>query len=112
MRLPVDVSVLANIAAPLQSRTVPQQVAHWARIGQQFEMSPTVNHGAVARVLAQQASYDDLGEKEQAIVRAQWQELFDERRNALAQSPVLNVSGSQYSEIDEHGNIVTRQLDS
>ncbi len=111
MRLPRDISVLANIAASIQSRTVPQQVAHWARIGQQLEMSPHVNHGAVARVLAELASYDDLGEKEQALVRAQWQEIFDERRQKLNLSPSLNIAGTSYSELDEHGNIVTHQVE-
>ncbi|MGO1325456.1 MAG: TA system antitoxin ParD family protein, partial [Brevibacterium aurantiacum] len=43
-RLPADVYESAVAAAKAASRTVPQQIAHWARIGREMESSPTVNH--------------------------------------------------------------------
>jgi hypothetical protein len=39
-RLPADVYDSAAAAATAASRTVPEQIAYWARIGREFEMSP------------------------------------------------------------------------
>lgn len=73
-RLPSDVYDAAAASATGESRTVPQQIAHWARIGRELEMSPQVNHRAIAQVLAGDGSYDLLGEREQAVVRSTWAE--------------------------------------
>ncbi len=43
------------------SRTGLEQIVHWARIGRALEMSPQVNHRAIAHVLAGDGSYDVLG---------------------------------------------------
>ncbi|MBS1698287.1 MAG: hypothetical protein JST25_07780, partial [Actinobacteria bacterium] len=51
-RLPADVYDSALAATALTSRTVPQQIAHWARIGRELELSPQINHRQIARVLA------------------------------------------------------------
>lgn len=71
-RLPADVYESALAATRVTSRTVPQQIAHWARIGRELEMSPRVSHREIARVLAGTGSYDSLSEQEQAIVREEW----------------------------------------
>lgn len=36
IRLPANVHESAVAAAQVTSRTVPQQIAHWARIGREF----------------------------------------------------------------------------
>ena len=51
-RLPWDVYDAAATQAATGSRTIPQQIAHWARIGREFEMSLQVNHRAISQVLA------------------------------------------------------------
>lgn len=105
-RLPADVYESAAAAARVTSRTVPQQIAHWARIGRELEMSPKVNHRQVARVLAGAATYDSLSEQEQAIVREEWAERMATRRTTLDYAAQFSVSGESYSEIDEDGNLV------
>ncbi|WP_132992674.1 TA system antitoxin ParD family protein [Gordonia zhaorongruii] len=79
-RLPADVYESALAASAVTSRTVPQQIAYWARIGRELEMSPTVNHRQVARVLAGADSYDSLDESSQAIIRDLWTERADKAR--------------------------------
>lgn len=93
------------VAAAADSRTVPQQIAHWARIGREFEASPQVNHRAVAQVLAGDGSYDQLGEREQAIVRGAWAERVAALRQTLDYAAEFARTGESYSEADADGNV-------
>lgn len=105
-RLPADVYDSALTATLTTSRTVPQQIAHWARIGRELEMSPQVNHRAIARVLAGAGPYDLLGEQEQAIVREQWAHRMATRRAELNYATQFAALGESYSELDDDGNLV------
>lgn len=93
VRLPADVYESAAAAAHVTSRTVPQQIAHWARIGRELEMSPQVNHREVAKVLAGEASYDSLAEHEQAIVRADWDDRIRVQRVGLNYETEVDAAG-------------------
>lgn len=105
-RLPADVYESASAAARVTSRTVPQQIAHWARIGRELEMSPGVNHRQVARVLAGAGSYDALSEAEQAIVREEWTDRMSHLRARLDYAERFSAASQSYSELDEDGNVV------
>ncbi|HJC28594.1 MAG: ParD-like family protein [Nocardioidaceae bacterium] len=105
-RLPADVYEAAAAASHVTSRTVPQQIAHWARIGRELEMSPGVNHRHIARVLAGTGNYDALDEHEQAIVREEWTERMAARRATLDYADRFSGAGESYSELDEDGNLV------
>ena len=105
-RLPADVYDAAVTASAVTSRAVAQQIAHWARIGRELEMSPQVNHRAVTQVLAGASSYDALGEYEQAIVRNEWAERATAARGALNYAAEFAAAGESYSEIDDDGNLI------
>lgn len=105
-RLPADIYESAVTEAPTASRTVPQQIAHWARIGRELERSPQVNHRAIAQVLAGDGSYDLLGEREQAVVRGAWAERMTALREGLNYEAEFAASGESYSEADEDGNVI------
>lgn len=105
-RLPADVYESAAAATVVTSRTVPQQIAHWARIGRELEMSPQVNHRAITQVLSGSGSYDSLGEPEQAIVREEWAERATNLRGALNYEASFEAAGASYSELDENGSLV------
>lgn len=105
-RLPADVYEAAVAAAHVTSRTVPQQIAHWARIGRELEMSPRVNHRAIVRVLAGAGSYDALDEHEQSIVREEWAGRVAVLRGALNYEAEFASAGESYSEADENGDVV------
>lgn len=107
-RLPADVYESALAAAQVTSRTVPQQIAHWARIGRELEMSPQVNHRQIARVLSGAESYDSLGEQEQAIVREEWASRIVALRGELDYATQFAAAGESYSEIDDDGNLIVR----
>ena len=105
-RLPADVYESALAASSITSRTVPQQIAHWARIGRELEMSPQVNHRQIARVLGGMSSYDELAEQEQAIVREAWGARMTQLRAELDYAAGFTAAGESYSEADEDGNLV------
>lgn len=110
-RLPVDVYASAVAQAAADSRTVPQQIAYWARIGRELEMSPQVNHRAVQQVLAGDDSYDLLGEREQALVRSAWAERAAALRTGLNYESEFAAAGDSYSEADDDGNVIIRPAD-
>ncbi len=105
-RLPADVYESALAATLVTSRTVPLQIAHWARIGRELERSPGVNHRAITRVLAGTSSYDALGEQEQAIVREEWADRVTALRSKLDYAAQFASAGEPYSEVDEDGNLL------
>lgn len=105
-RLPADVYESALVASRVTSRTVPQQIAHWARLGRELEMSPQVNHRQIAHVLAETVSYDSLGEQEQAIVRQEWADRITALRGGLDYASRFAEAGESYSEVDEDGNLI------
>jgi hypothetical protein len=98
----------AKAAGELQSRSAAQQLDHWARIGRELESSPAVTHDAIARVLAGQAPYDALGDREQAIVRVAWDQQITERIGGLDFEDRLRTAGRPWPEADADGNVVMR----
>jgi len=96
----------AVAASAVSSRAVAQQIAHWARIGRELEMSPRVNHRSIAHVLAGARSYDSLGEHEQAIVRKEWAERASALRSELNYAIGFSAAGESYAEVDQDGNLL------
>jgi hypothetical protein len=96
----------AKAAGELQSRSAAQQLDHWARIGRELESSPAVTHDSIARVLAGQAPYDALGDREQAIVRVAWDQQLTERIGGLDFEDRLRTGGRPWAEADADGNVI------
>ncbi len=68
-----------------------------------------MNHRAIAQVLAGDGSYDVLGEREQAVVRASWAERMRALREGLNYEAEFTASGQSYSEADADGNVVVHR---
>jgi hypothetical protein len=107
-RLPDDLYDAAKSAASASSRSTAQQIAYWARIGREFEASPGVSHRDIERVLAGDGSYDTLREREQAIVRAEWDTRAAYRRASLNFEDEFTAAGESWAEADDDGNLVVR----
>jgi hypothetical protein len=101
----------AKAAGELQSRSATQQLDHWARIGRELEASPTVTHDSIARVLAGQAPYDALGDRDQAVVRVSWDQQITERIGGLDFEGQLRTAGRPWPEADADGNVVMRDAE-
>ncbi len=106
IRVDREIYESAKAAAEVGTRSIPQQVGHWARIGRALEMSQHVSTSDIERVLTGDDSYDGLSEHEQAVVRARWDEISYEHRQSLNLEAEFRASGRQYSGLDEAGQVV------
>ena len=107
IRIDDELYASAGIVGPVMSRSASQQIAHWARIGRELESSD-LSAAEIAEVLAGSRSYDDLDDRSQAIVRAEWQERIDARLAALDLRAEFESAGQTYAELDDDGNVVVR----
>ena len=108
MRLDPELAASARSTARHMSRSLSQQIAHWARIGRELERSPGVTVTAVQAVLEGKGIYDVLNTHEQAIVRAGWAERLDVARTGLRLDRVLTEQGREVVELDADGAVVVR----
>jgi len=110
-RVDVDLFAAAKASGAVHSRSAAQQLAHWARIGREFEASGSVSHRDIESVLAGDGSYDALQEREQAIVRGTWGEQIAERLTSLDLEHNFQAAGRDWVEADADGNLVARSVD-
>ena len=64
--------------------------------------------GAGGAVLAGQRSYDTLPAREQAVVRAEWDERITATRAELDLVAEFTAAGRSWTEIDENGDLVVK----
>jgi hypothetical protein len=107
-RIDEDVATAAKAAGELLSRSAAQQVNHWARIGRELEASKSVSQRDIAQVLGGRASYDALNVREQAIVRAEWNERMTALREGLNLATEFSAAGQAWVEADEEGKVIER----
>jgi len=107
-RIDGELFAAAKSSGAVHSRSAAQQLAHWARIGREFEASSRVAQRDVEAVLAGDGSYDALQEREQAIVRASWDEQIAERISSLDLERKFRAAGVTWVEADDEGNLVRR----
>lgn len=107
-RVDGDLFRAAKSAGEFTSRSAAQQINHWARLGRELEASPQVSQRDVQRVLAGTSTYSTLNEREQAIVRAEWDERITEGIAALDFEAEFTAAGDTWVIGDGRGNAVIR----
>ena len=107
-RIDEDLFAAAKSAGEVLSRSAAQQINHWARIGRELEASRAVSAHDIAGVLAGRASYDDIGAREQAVVRAEWDQRMAELRTGLNLKDEFTAAGDTWAEADAQGRTVER----
>lgn len=110
-RVDEDLFEAAKAVAQTQSRSATAQINHWARIGRELESSHAVSHAEIADVLTGARPYDTVGAREQAIVRAAWDEDITELATGLNLEEEFRASGEQWSEADSTGRLVIKPDD-
>ena len=108
MRVDGDLFDAAKSVGAVASRSAAQQFSHWARIGRELEASPSASVRDIERVLAGESSYDELGERDQAVVRASWSEQIADSRDDLDLAAEFAQAGRSWTDADEHGDPVRR----
>ncbi len=106
VRLDADLTRSASEAARHMSRSVSEQISHWARIGRELERAADVCVAEVRKVLDGASAYDALSPKEQALVRTAWLERMTVLRKSLRLDRELAAAGQPYAEADERGLVV------
>ncbi len=107
-RIDGELFAAAKSAGEVMSRSAAQQINHWARIGRELEASEAVTPSEIVRVLAGRGSYDDLSAREQAIVRAEWDERMAGLRAGLNFEDEFTAAGETWAEADAQGRTVER----
>lgn len=107
-RIEDDVYEAAKVAGSVMSRSAAQQVNHWARIGRELEAAHGISHRDVVEVLAGRASYDDLTGREQAVVRAEWEERAQVLRANLNFESEFTAASDTWCEATPEGATVRR----
>ncbi|MBY4130897.1 hypothetical protein HQO83_21100 [Rhodococcus fascians] len=105
LRIDDDLYDAAKVAGSAASRSAAQQIAHWASIGREMELSHRVPVRDIADVLAGKARYDDLTPYKQAVVRAEWAEQIELVTQSLDFESEFTAQGRSYVESDEHGTV-------
>jgi uncharacterized protein HemY len=108
IRLDAEITSSARETARQMSRSVAEQLSHWARIGRELERSPEISVRHIEGVLNGKRSYDALSAKEQALVRASWSARLDSLSSSLRLDTEFKKTSYQYAELDAQGNVVTR----
>ena len=108
-RIDDDLYASAKLAGTAQSRSASQQVVHWARIGREIEASESISAKEIGAVLAGARSYDSLGPREQAVVRAEWTTRMDELRADVDLAASFRSAGQTWVELDDEGNVVVER---
>ncbi|MFT4043183.1 MAG: hypothetical protein QM673_08480 [Gordonia sp. (in: high G+C Gram-positive bacteria)] len=107
-RIDEDLWNAAVASGTAQHRSAVQQINRWIRIGRELESSPGVNQRDIQRVIAGDGSYDDLSEREQAVIRVEWDQQITARREALDLEAEFTATEDSWSESDDDGNLVIR----
>jgi ParD-like antitoxin of type II bacterial toxin-antitoxin system len=112
IRIDNEIVASAKHVGDQMCRSAAQQVTHWARIGREFESGASVSHRDVLLVLSGDKAYDDLGSKEQALVRTAWSEGIAKRTGKLNLAREFEERGESYSEFDTaSGEVVVHTPD-
>jgi uncharacterized protein HemY len=108
IRLDAEITSAARETARHMSRSVAEQLSHWARIGRELERSPEISIRHIEGVLNGKKSYDALSAKEQALVRASWSARIETLSGPLRLDTEFRKTGYRYAELDAQGKVVTR----
>ena len=108
-RIENDLYDAAKSAGAVMSRSAAQQINHWARIGRELEAAQDISHRDIEAVLAGRSSYDTINAREQAVVRAEWDERITAAAAALNLAAEFTAAGETWVEADAEGNTVVRE---
>lgn len=103
---------VAKSVGATSSRSAAQQLSHWARIGRELEAAPAVRLREIQRVLSGEGEYDELSERAQAVVRANWDEQIAERAGDLNLAAEFVAAGRPWIEADAEGRARTIEVSS
>jgi hypothetical protein len=105
-RVTADVAAAAAGVAPNESRTVAEQINHWARIGMQVERSGSVTSRRVLAAAAGKAQFSTLSPPERTAAHALVDASIAERVAKERFGRAARTAGNTTVSIDDAGNLI------
>ena len=105
-RVAADVAATAAAVAPTESRTVAEQINHWARIGMQIERSGSIANRRVLAVAAGDAQFTSLNGQDRTAAHALIDARMAERVAVQQFGPDARIAGTTTVSVDDDGNLI------
>ncbi len=105
-RVAEDVATIAASVAPIENRTLTEQINYWARIGMLVERSTSVGNRRVLAVITGDAQYSTLTEEERTVAHAMIDGRIAERVAKQRFGPTARKAGQITVSVDDAGNLI------
>lgn len=105
-RVTADVAAAAASVAPAESRSVAEQINHWARIGMNVERSASLDNRRVLAVITGESQFSTLTAEERTVAHATIDARMAERVAQQRFGPAARKAGQVTVSIDDQGNLV------
>lgn len=106
VKLSDDLVEAARHESRVWSRSMTQQIEHWARIGRALERGGDVSMGRVRRALTADLHFDELTDDERAVVSGSLDRSVSRLHGDSGLAAELLASGRPLSTVDQHGVVV------
>lgn len=88
------------------SRSMTQQIEHWARMGRAVERTPGVSLDAVRQALVAGRPFDSLNSEERIVALGEFERLVFEPRGDRSLHRERRAAGEGYTVLDSDGRVV------
>lgn len=105
-RVAADIAASAASVAPLENRTVTEQINYWLRLGMQAERASSVESRRVLAVIAGDEQFSTLTPYERTAAHATIDARLAERTAAARFGPAARRAGQVTVSIDDDGTLV------
>ncbi len=105
-RMAADVVAAAATVAPVEHRSVTEQINRWARLGMQLDRATTASSRRVMAVVAGDAPFTSLTPEERIAAHATIDAEIAERIAAEPFGPAARRAGQVTVSLDEDGHLI------
>jgi len=105
-RMAADVVARAGAVAPVEHRTVSEQINYWARVGMQVERSVTVTTRQVLAAVNATGQFSALGADERRTAHALVDAAMAGNAATKMFGPAARAGGQRTVSLDDDGNLI------
>lgn len=105
-RVAADLAASAASAAPIENRTITEQINYWARIGMQVERSGSLATRRILAVAAGEAQFSALDPEERTAAHAVIDARIGLRVAKQRFGPDARAAGQTTVSLDDEGNLI------
>ena len=106
VKLSEELVIAARSEAERMSRSMTQQIEHWARVGRAVERTPGVSLDAVRQALVAARPFDSLNAEERIVALGELERLVFEPRGDRSFHRERRAAGECYAVLDSDGSVV------